>query len=187
MRPRRMIPFVAAILAVFSAAPASSDASSGSDTTWKCTQADGSLLYTNKEKTGCEAMALKPLSVVPDLENMPTTPRTSTTHESQYEVPYYQERTSGMGGRQVPDWARDWYASNTSSGSVLAEVCTLYMEWMQLVQKTRGGMFFGTDPSYGGDITGRAQRMPSHSFYDNARYIALSRLFGTGFVPVGCF
>lgn len=92
-----------------------------------------------------------------------------------------------MGGRQVPDWARDWYASNTSSGSVQAEVCSLYMEWMQLVQKTRGGMFFGSDPSYGGDVTGRTQRMPSYSFYDNSRYIALSRMFGTGFVPVGCF
>ncbi len=86
----------------------------------------------------------------------------------------------------MPEWARDWYASNTTTGSVQAEVCGLYMEWMQLVQKTRGGFFFGTDPSYGGDITGRNQRGASYSFFDNARYIALSRLFGTGFVPVGC-
>jgi hypothetical protein len=187
MRSTRMFPFLAAMLAVFPVAPAFSDTQSGSDMTWKCPQADGSLIYTNKEKTGCQAMALKPLSIVPDLENMPTAPRTSTTGEPRYEVPSYQERTSGVGGRQVPDWARDWYASNTSSGSVQAEVCTLYTEWMQLVQKTRGGFFYGTDPSYGGDITGRNQRGPSYSFYDNARYIALSRLFGTGFVPVGCF
>lgn len=186
MRPTRSF-FLAAIFAVFSAAPASSDTPPGSDTIWSCTQADGSLIYTNKEKPGCQAMALKPLSVVPDLENMPTAPRTATTSELQYEVPSYQERTSGTGGRQVPDWARDWYASNTSSGSAQAEVCSLYVEWMQLVQRTRGGMFFGSDPSYGGDVTGRAQRMPSYSFHDNARYIALSRLFGTGFVPVGCF
>ncbi len=183
----RMVPFLAVMLAVFCTAPVFSGTLSGSDTTWKCPQADGSSIYTNKEKTGCEAMVLKPLSVVPNLENMPTTPRTTTTSEPSYEVPYYQERNPGTGGRQVPDWARDWYASNTSSGSAQAEVCSLYMEWIQLVQKTRGGMFFGSDPSYGGDISGRAQRTPSYSFYDNTRYIALSRLFGTGFVPVGCF
>ncbi len=183
----RMFPFFAAMLAVFPAAPVFSDTHTGSDVTWKCSQADGSVIYTNKEKAGCQVMALKPLSVVPDLENMPTAPRTTTPSEPRYEVPSYQERISGTGGRQVPDWARDWYASNTSSGSGQAEVCSLYMEWMQLVQKTRGGFFYGTDPSYGGDITGRNQRGPSHSFYDNARYIALSRLFGTGFVPVGCF
>jgi hypothetical protein len=187
MLPTRMFPFLAAMLAVFPAAPAFSDTQSGSGTTWKCPQADGSLIYTNKEKTGCQAMELKPLSVVPDLENMPTAPRTTTTSEPRYEVPPYQERISGMGGRQVPDWARDWYAGIAPSGSVREEVCSLYSEWMHLVLKTRGGMFFGSDPSYGGDITGRNQRGPSHSFYDNARYIALSRLFGTGFVPVGCF
>lgn len=187
MRPSRMFSFLVAIAAVFSAAPAFSDTQSELDTTWKCLQADGSVIYTNKERIGCQAMALKPLSIVPDLENMPTAPRTTTTSEPRYEVPSYQERISGTGGRQVPDWARDWYASNTPSGSAQGEVCLLYMEWMQLVQKTRGGMFFGSDPSYGGDVTGRAQRMPSQSFYDNARYIALSRLFGTGFVPIGCF
>lgn len=189
MWPTRIFSFLAAVLAVFSSTPVFSDTQTGSDVTWKCPQADGSLIYTNKEKAGCQVMVLKPLSIVPDLENMPTVPRTTTTSESHYHygVSPYQEPTSGAGARQVPDWARDWYASNTSSGSVQAEVCSLYMEWMQLVQKTRGGMFFGSDPSYGGDVTGRAQRMPSYSFYDNARYIALSRLFGTGFVPVGCF
>lgn len=187
MRQTQMLPILIAMLAVFSAGPAFSDTQPGSGTTWECPQADGSSMYTNKERAGCHAMTLKPLSVVPNLENMPTAPRTTTANEAQYEVPFYQEHTSGTGGRQVPDWARDWYASNTSSGSVQAEVCSLYMEWMQLVQKTRGGMFFGSDPSYGGDVTGRTQRMPSYSFYDNSRYIALSRMFGTGFVPVGCF
>ena len=187
MRPTRMFTFLAAMLAVFSAAPAFSDTESGSGTTWDCTQTDGSSIYTNKERAGCRAMALKSLSVVPDLENMPTIPRTTTTSEPQYQVPSSQERASGAGGRQVPDWARDWYASNTSSGSAQAEVCMLYMEWIQLVQKTRGGMFFGSDPSYGGDITGQNQRGPSYAFYDNTRYMALSKLFGRGFVPVGCF
>jgi hypothetical protein len=187
MRLTQKFFILAAALAVFSTSPAFSDSPSEPVTTWQCPQSDGSLVYTNKEKTGCRAMALKPLSIVPDLGNMPTAPRTSATGEPHYEVPSYQERTAGTGGRQVPDWARDWYAGNTPSGSAQGEVCSLYMEWMQLVQKTRGGMFFGSDPSYGGEVTGRAQRMPSHSFYDNARYIALSRLFGTGFVPIGCF
>jgi hypothetical protein len=66
------------------------------------------------------------------------------------------------------------------------EVCSLYSEWLTLVQKTRGGFFYGSDPSYGSDLSGRNQRGPSYSFYDNARYLALARMFGTGFVPVGC-
>lgn len=187
MRPTRMFSCLTAMLAVFFAVPAFSDTESGSGTTWDCPQTDGSSIYTNKERIGCRVMTLKPLSVVPDLENMPTIPRTRMSGEPQQQVPFYQERMSGIEGRHVPDWARDWHASNISSGSTQAEVCTLYMEWIQLVQKTRGGMFFGSDPSYGGEITGRAQQLPSHSFYDNARYISLSRLFGTGFVPIGCF
>ena len=88
--------------------------------------------------------------------------------------------------QQVPDWARDRYARTAPSGDVQDEVCSLYSEWLHLAQKTRGGFFFGTDPNYGGDVTGRNQRGPSYSFYDNARYIALNRIFGTGFVPIGC-
>ena len=186
MRPTRMFPLLAAMLTVFPVAPAFSDTGSGSGMTWDCPQADGSSIYTNKERAGCRAMALKSLSVVPDLETMPTIPRTTIAGELQHQIPSYQERTSGTGGRQVPDWARDWHASNASSGSVQAEVCTLYMEWIQLVQKTRGGMFFGSDPSYGGDITGRNQRGASYSFYDNTRYVTLSDIFGRGFIPIGC-
>lgn len=177
-----------AILTVASAASAFDDSASGSATTWECHQADGSSLYTNKEKDGCSVLALKPISVVPDLEHMPTAPRSITTSAPHSGVsPYQQDRANGMGGATAPDWARDWHASIAPSGSVQQEACSLYSEWMHLVQKTRGGFFFGSDPSYGGDITGRNQRGPSYSFYDNARYIALSRLFGTGFVPVGCF
>jgi len=177
----------AAILAVASAASAFDDSSSANATTWECDQTDGTHLYTNKEKDGCSVLALKPISVVPDLEHMPTAPRTLTASAPHYEIPPYQDNSSGMGGRTVPDWARDWHAGIAPSGSVQQEACSLYSEWMHLVQKTRGGFYFGSDPSYGVDITGRNQRGPSYSFYDNARYIALSRLFGTGFVPVGCF
>jgi len=177
----------AAILAVASAASAFDDSSSESATTWECHQADGTHLFTNKEKEGCSVLALKPISVVPDLEHMPTAPRSMTTSAPHYEVSPYQDRAAGMVGRTAPDWARDWHAGIAPSGSVQQEACLLYSEWMHLVQKTRGGFFFGSDPSYGGDITGRNQHGPSYSFYDNARYVALSRLFGTGFVPVGCF
>lgn len=177
----------AVILAAASAVSAFDDSSAGNETTWECHQADGSRLYTNKGKDGCSVLALKPISVVPDLEHMPTTPRALTTGASHYETFPYQDHSSEMMERQTPDWARDWRAGIAPSGSAQQEVCSLYSEWMHLVQKTRGGFFFGSDPSYGGDITGRNQHGPSHSFYDNARYIALSRLFGTGFVPIGCF
>ena len=67
-----------------------------------------------------------------------------------------------------------------------AEVCNMYMEWIQLIQNSRGGTFFGTDPSYGGNPTARNWYAPSYSFYDNARYVTLSRMFGAGFIPIGC-
>lgn len=187
MRPNQTFYLSVAILAVASAAAAFDDSTSGSATTWQCQQADGSHLYTNKEKAGCSVLALKPISVVPDLEHMPMAPRTLTTGAPHYETSPYQDHSAGVIEHRAPDWARDWHAGIEPSGSVQQEVCSLYSEWMHLVQKTRGGLFFGSDPSSGGDITGRNQHRPSHSFYDNARYIALSRLFGTGFVPIGCF
>jgi hypothetical protein len=179
-----MFPFFAALLAVFSAAPAFSDIESGSGTTWDCPQTDGSSIYTNKERVGCHAMTLKPLSVVPDLVDIPTIPQTVAAPH--YQIPSYQDRGSGIGGRNVPDWAKDWHASIAPGGSLQEEVCMLYSEWLHLVQKTRGGMFYGTDPSYGGDLSGRNQRGASYSFYDNTRYVTLSRIFGAGFIPIGC-
>lgn len=154
----------------------------------ECPQADGSSLYTNKDVPGCKLMTLKELSVVPSLDNMPTY-RPTVAAAPHYDIPPSANRNqTGIigGGQTVPDWAKDWHASIASSGSVQAEVCSLYGEWIHLVQKTRGGFFYGTDPSYGGDLSGRNQRGPSYSFYDNARYITLSKLFGPGFVPIGC-
>jgi hypothetical protein len=153
---------------------------------WECLTADGDTVYTNKERAGCRVMMLRPLSVVPSLENMPTVPRLAPIAVPHYQVPSYQDRPSGMGGRNVPDWAKDWHASVAPSGSVQEEVCSLYSEWLHLVQKTRGGMFYGSDPSYGGDLSGRNQRGASYSFYDNTRYVTLSRIFGTGFIPISC-
>ena len=154
---------------------------------WECTQADGSSIYTNKERAGCKLMVLKELSVVPSLDQMPTYRSPYATAPSS-DMPYSMDRApAAMPTRTVPAWAQDWYSSIAwSGGSVQTEVCSLYGEWINLVQKTRGGFYYGTDPSYGGDLTGRNQRGASFSFYDNARYHALSRIFGTGFVPVGC-
>jgi hypothetical protein len=155
---------------------------------WECTQADGSSMYTNKERAGCKLMVLKELSVVPSLDHMPT--YRSPYAAAPSDMPYSMDRAQAglaMRGQAVPGWAQDWHSSIAwSGGSAQTEVCSLYGEWINLVQKTRGGFYYGTDPSYGGDLTGRNQRGASFSFYDNARYHALSRIFGTGFVPVGC-
>jgi hypothetical protein len=187
----RLIPMVfsASMLAAMVSGSASADTPPPAPEpagVWECLTGDGDTIYTNKERAGCRVMMLRPLSVVPSLENMPTVLRPAPVAAPHYGVPAYQDRPSGVGGRNVPDWARDWYASVAPGGSVQEEVCPLYSEWLHLVQKTRGGIFYGSDPSYGGDLSGRNQRGASYSFYDNARYIALSRIFGTGFVPIGC-
>ena len=154
---------------------------------WECTEADGSSMYTNKERAGCKLMVLKELSVVPSLEHMPTYrspyPATPSSH-----MPYSMDRApASMPIRTVPGWAQDWHSSIAwTGGSVQTEVCSLYGEWINLVQKTRGGFWFGSDPSYGGDLSGQNQRGASYSFYDNARYQTLAKLFGPGFVPIGC-
>lgn len=180
--------FVAATLALTASPLAWADTppeATEPTTTWECPQADGTALYTNKEIAGCRPMTLKPLSVVPNMEHMPLIPRTIAAGPH-YQTPSYSDRSPGGSRQNVPDWARDWRARLAPGDSVQEEVCGLYSEWLSLAQKTRGGFFYGTDPSYGGDVTGRNQREPSYSFYDNARYMALSRMFGTGFVPVGC-
>src|SRR6185295_9307104 len=107
----------------------------------ECPQADGTALYTNKDLPGCKLMTLKELSVVPSLEDMPTY-RPTVAAAPHYDIPLYQDRNqAGLTGRAqtVPDWAKDWHATIASSGSVQAEVCSMYGEWLHLVQKTRGG------------------------------------------------
>jgi len=153
---------------------------------WECPQADGSSIFTNKEKAGCRALTLKPLSVVPSLEHMPTIPRTESAEIPHYQVAPPSAQLPDRRDRTVPGWARDWHASVAQDGPTQDDMCSLYSEWLNLVQKTRGGFYFGSDSSYGSDLSARNQRGPSQSFYDNTRYIALSRLFGTGFLPPGC-
>ena len=165
-------------------APSLADTLDASDVVWDCPQADGTSRYTNREGAGCHAMMIKPLSAVPGGATWTAMPPTVTT-PARESAPTHG-RVSARADRQVPDWARDWHTSIAPSGSVQEEVCSLYSEWMHLVQKTRVGMFFGSDPSYGGDRSARNQRGPSYSFYDNTRYVALSKLFGRGFIPIGC-
>jgi hypothetical protein len=189
MQPTQVL-MVAAIFLTLSATSAFSDTTIAFDPLLmrECPQADGSALYTNKDLPGCKLMTLKELSVVPSLDNMPTY-RPTVAAAPHYDIPPYTERrqTDMAGaGQAVPDWAKDWHASIASSGSVQAEICSKYGEWLHLNEKTRGGFWFGTDPSYGGDLSGRNQRGASYSFFDNARYVTLSSIFGRGFIPIGC-
>ena len=189
MTPTHIL-MIAATIFTLSSTSAFADTTIASDPLLmrECPQADGIALYTNKDLPGCKLMTLKELSVVPSLDNMPTY-RPAVAAVPRYDIPPHADRNqTGMAGagQMVPDWAKDWHASIASSGSVQSEICSLYGEWIHLVQKTRGGFFYGTDPSFGGDLSGRNQRGASYSFYDNARYVTLAKLFGPGFVPIGC-
>ena len=179
----------ASALILFGALPVSAEMAvpvSEPADTWECPMKDGSSIYTNKEEVGCREVLLKPLSVVPSVENLSAGPMPSIAGASQYDMPLQFDSSTTMREETVPGWAQDWYMSMASDGAVSEQVCSLYAEWLHLAQKTRGGMFQGSDPSYGGDLSGHNQRGASHSFYDNARWAALTRIFGTGFVPVGC-
>ena len=189
MRPFTTISCVAAAAVMMAATPVIAETTERVDPArmWECTQADGSSIYTNKERAGCKLMVLKELSVVPSLDNMPTYRPGPSAYPDMSGYPMDRRlRGTALGAQQIPDWARDWHASVASSGPIHAEVCSLYSEWLNLNQKTRGGFFFGSDPSYGGDLSGQNQRGSSFSFYDNARYLTLAKLFGPGFVPIGC-
>ena len=195
MQPTRLL-LIAATTLVLSSTSVFADTPSASFDPLlmrECPQANGDTLYTNKDLPGCTLMTLKELSVVPSLDDMPTYRPTVAVAPQynipQYNIPQYPDRNqTGMTGegQTVPDWAKDWHASIASSGSVQAEVCSKYGEWLHLNEKTRGGFFYGTDPSYGGDLSGRNQRGASYSFEDRARYGALSSIFGRGFIPIGC-
>jgi hypothetical protein len=189
MQPTRVLMFAATILTLFSTSAFSETTVSFDPFMMReCTQADGSIIYTNKDLPGCKLMKLKELSIVPSLDDMPTY-RPPVTAAPRYNTPSSPDHNqTGMagGGQTVPDWAKDWHASIASSGSVQAEVCSMYGEWLHINQKTRGGFFSGTDPSYGGDLSGRNQLGASYSFEDRARYGALSGIFGRGFIPIGC-
>ena len=157
---------------------------------WECPGPEGTVLYTNKERPNCQPKVLQALSVVPSPPDLPLpslggssrSRQSPRTEDFSYDTPIGALRNLS----QVPDSGRDWYAANAGSGAVHTEVCSMYAEWIHLNQNTRGGHLFGTDPSYGGNPTAQNWSAPSYSFYDNARYVALSRIFGAGFIPIGC-
>ncbi len=157
---------------------------------WECPGPEGTILYTNKERPDCQPKVLKALSVVPSLPDTAFSPSpngstyqpTPKAKDFSYDTPIGALRNLS----QIPDSGRDWYAANAGNGSVQTEVCSMYLEWIHLNQNSRGGHIFGTDPSYGGNPTAQNWYAPSYSFYDNARYVTLSQIFGAGFIPIGC-
>src|SRR5512145_980308 len=114
MRPFTTFSLIAAAAVVMAATPVIADTTEKFDPArmWECTQADGSSIYTNKERAGCKLMVLKELSVVPSLDHMPTyrSPYAATPSD----MPYSMDRAPvGMAarGQTVPGWAQDWYSS----------------------------------------------------------------------------
>ena len=66
----------------------------------ECPQADGTVLYTNKDVAGCKLMTLKELSVVPSLDNMPTY-RPTVAAAPHYDIPPYPDRHAMAGGQAL--------------------------------------------------------------------------------------
>ncbi len=153
---------------------------------WECPQAGDVPLYTNRERPGCRKMELKPLSTVPSPTDLPALRQQPTLMVPEIERPGVVLPPSSTHSRNVPDWAKGWYASNTTDASVQTDVCALYSEWLQLIQRTQGGFWFGSSSSYGSDPSGRNYDSRGDSMWDNRRYLALTRIFGAGFVPIGC-
>ena len=141
MRPLRTLTFfAAAALAVgTTTAFADTDGAAKFDPArmWECIQADGSSMYTNKERAGCKLMALKELSVVPSLDHMPTY-RSPYPETPRSDGRYSMDRAQDMPGRRSETntgWGREWHSTIAySGGSIQQEVCLLYGEWINLVQ-----------------------------------------------------
>ena len=121
MRPFTVFTLAAAAALVLAAPPAIADTNEtvkfDPARMWECPQADGSSIYTNKERPGCKLLALKELSVVPSLDQMPT-----------YRSPYAATPSSDMlysmdrapRGQTVPGWAQDWHSSIAWTGGSTA-------------------------------------------------------------------
>jgi len=83
----------------------------------RCTQADGTTLYTNKDVQGCEAVRLPELSIVPSV---------------------YEKV-------EVLENAPDMTPSNQPQNlSIHARTCLLYGEWLDVQEKTLGGFNHNT-------------------------------------------
>jgi hypothetical protein len=91
------------------------------DTMLACTQADGTVVYTNKDVKGCTEVKMPELSVVPD------------RHATMFPVvPPFHEASPAT----VPTVSR--FSAGTP-GVVLTETCALWHEYVKLTERTSGG------------------------------------------------
>jgi hypothetical protein len=103
---------------------------------WECPSGDGSVVYTNKATPECRAISLPPLSVI---ESRPALPdRTRQTFSVEPSVVATAPVESGQ-----------------------ERICTKYFEWIDLNERTTGGLYF-------------------RSFGDNTRFATLQKVFGGG-------
>jgi hypothetical protein len=89
------------------------------ETMLACTQADGTVLYTNKDVKGCKVIVGPELSVVPSYH---TLNGGSLEHTRAFvpEVPFAKQTT-------------------TVESEVVAKTCALYKEWVLINERTKGG------------------------------------------------
>ncbi len=83
----------------------------------QCLQADGTVLYTNKNIKGCKSIKVPELSVVPSLHNMP-----------HYIFPHTDFPTP-------PSILLPAQIKSLPDG-----VCSLYSEWVHMNEKQQGGL-----------------------------------------------
>jgi hypothetical protein len=119
-----------------------------SETIQSCTQADGTVVYTNKDIKGCQALRLPELSIVPDRHAVMIP-----------QVPALMVET--------PMVAQTQAIKSPLPGSVLAETCLLYRDWIRINERTMGGFEY-------------------NSVDDTKKRLMLTKIFGSGFSPYGC-
>jgi hypothetical protein len=90
------------------------------ETMLACPQADGSVLYTNKDVKGCKVIVGPELSVVP---SYPT--QNGGVHEY---TPHATSEIPLVRGRFV-----------TTESEVVVKTCALYKEWVLINERTKGG------------------------------------------------
>ena len=75
MQPAHLL-MIAATTLILSSTSVFADTTTGFDPLLmrECPQADGTVLYTNKDVPGCKVMTLKELSVVPSLDDANLSP-----------------------------------------------------------------------------------------------------------------
>lgn len=89
------------------------------ETVQACTQADGSIMYTNKDIRGCATVKLPELSTVPSLDKMPT-----------YQAPVTVAKVE----------------KPVVTSQVNDHLCRLYDDWMLVNEETQGGQIFRGGP-----------------------------------------